>query len=100
MVPRFLAAAALGFAPVYLANLIFAQRFREVASSATAFAANLLGAMVGGTLEYLSLITGYQASLITVAVLYGLAYVTGRGRRAETAPVPGPGPKQPLGVST
>jgi hypothetical protein len=33
-------------------------------------------------------------------VLYGLAYVTGRGRRAEAAPVPGPGPKQPLGVST
>ena len=100
VVPRFLAASALGFAPVYLANLIFAQRFREVASSATAFAANLLGAMVGGTLEYLSLITGYRASLIAVAVLYGLAFVTGRGRPAETAPVPDPGPKEPLGVST
>jgi len=100
VVPRFLAAAALGFAPVFLANLIFAQRFREVASSGTAFAANLLGAMVGGTLEYLSLITGYRASLITVAALYGLAFVTGRGRPAETASVPDPGPKQPLGVST
>jgi hypothetical protein len=100
LIPRFLAAAALGFAPVFLANLIFAQRFRDVASSGTAFAANLLGAMVGGTLEYLSLITGYQASLIAVAVLYGLAYVTGRGRRAEAVPVPGPGPKEPLGVST
>jgi uncharacterized membrane protein len=100
VIPRFLAASALGFAPVYLANLIFAQRFRDVASSGTAFAANLLGAMVGGTLEYLSLITGYRASLIAVAVLYGLAFVTGRGRRAEAAPVPDPGPKQPLGAST
>jgi hypothetical protein len=100
VVPRFLAASALGFAPVFLANLIFAQRFKEVASSGTAFAANLLGAMVGGALEYLSLITGYRASLIAVAALYGLAFVTGRGRPAETAAVPDPGPKQPLGVST
>jgi hypothetical protein len=82
---------------VFLANLIFAQRFREVSSSGTAFAANLLGAMVGGTLEYLSLITGYRASLIAVAALYGLAFVTGRGR--PVAAVPAPGPKQPLGVS-
>lgn len=87
VIPRFLAAGALGFAPVFLANLIFAQRFREVDSSGTAFAANLLGAMVGGTLEYVSLITGYQATLILVAVLYGLAYVTGARRTAVTQPV-------------
>ena len=37
--------------------------------------------MVGGTLEYLSLITGYQFLLIVTAVLYGLAFVTGRRRR-------------------
>jgi SAM-dependent methyltransferase len=98
LIPRFLAAAALGFAPVFVANLIFAQRFKEIGSSGTAFAANLLGAMVGGTLEYLTLITGYRASLIAVAALYGLAYVTGRRRPAEAAPVPGL--KQPLGVST
>src|SRR5262249_41727412 len=58
VIPRFAAAAALGFAPVFLANLIFAQRFRDTDSSGTAFAANLLGAMAGGTLEYVSLITG------------------------------------------
>jgi spermidine synthase len=97
-VPRFLAAAALGFAPVFLANLIFAQRFKEVDSSGTAFAANLLGAMVGGALEYFSLITGYRASLILVAVLYGLAFVTGM-RRTEPA-VAASGSKRPLGVTT
>ncbi len=39
-----------------------------------AFASNLLGAMVGGALEYLALITGYRTLLIVVAALYALAY--------------------------
>jgi hypothetical protein len=86
LVPRFLAASALAFAPVYLANLIFAQRFAGVETATTAFAANLLGAMVGGTLEYLSLITGYQFLLILVGVLYGLAFITGRRRHTAQQP--------------
>jgi hypothetical protein len=78
IIPRFLAASALAFAPIYLANLIFSQRFADVATSGTAFAVNLLGAMVGGALEYLALITGYRFLLIVIAVLYGLAFVTSR----------------------
>src|SRR5215470_1191313 len=81
VIPRFLAASALAFAPVFLANLVFAQRFSGVEGSGTAFAANLLGAMVGGTIEYLALITGYRFLLIVVAVLYALAFVTGLGRK-------------------
>jgi Spermine/spermidine synthase domain len=75
---RFAAAAALAFAPIFLANLVFAQRFRAVASSTTAFGANLLGAMMGGVLEYLALITGYRMLLVLVAGLYGLAFLTSR----------------------
>jgi hypothetical protein len=70
---RFLAGGALAFAPVFIANLIFAQRFSDVEATTTAFAANLLGAMVGGALEYLALITGYRFLLILVGVLYALA---------------------------
>jgi hypothetical protein len=73
--PRFLAAAALAFAPIFLANLVFAQRFRQVGALTTAFAANLLGAMIGGVLEYLALVTGYRFLLVVVAALYGLAFV-------------------------
>ena len=40
-----------------------------------AFASNLLGAMVGGALEYLALLTGYRSLLIVVAALYVLAYL-------------------------
>ena len=34
--------------------------------------------MVGGVLEYAALVTGYQALILLVAVLYGLAFLTGR----------------------
>jgi spermine/spermidine synthase len=75
IVVRFVAGAALAFAPVYLANLIFAQRFSDVETTAIAFAANLLGAMVGGVLEYLALITGYRFLLILVGALYAVAFL-------------------------
>ena len=74
VVPRFLVAVLVAFVPVFLANLVFAQRFRSVASSNLAFGANLIGAMVGGALEYVSLITGYRALLILVALLYAAAF--------------------------
>jgi hypothetical protein len=43
-----------------------------------AFASNLLGAMVGGAIEYLALLTGYQALLLVVAALYGIAWLLAR----------------------
>ena len=76
--PRFLAAILLAFSPIFVANLVFAERFARVENATTAFGANLLGAMVGGTLEYLSLLTGYRVLLLVVAVIYGLAFFTGR----------------------
>jgi hypothetical protein len=78
IVARFAAGSALAFAPIFLANLIFAQRFSDVATSGDAFAANLLGAMVGGALEYVALITGYRFLLIVIGLLYGLAFLTSR----------------------
>jgi spermidine synthase len=78
LVPRFLAAVTIAFLPVFIANLIFAVRFKGVGSSTVAFGANLLGAMVGGALEYLALILGFNALLAIVAGLYGLALLTGR----------------------
>jgi SAM-dependent methyltransferase len=76
--PRFLGGVAVAFAPVFLANLIFAQRFKDVGASTVAFGANLLGAMLGGVLEYLAIVTGYRSLLFLVAALYALAFLTGR----------------------
>ena len=42
------------------------------------FASNLLGAMLGGALEYVALITGFRALLLVVAALYVLAFLLAR----------------------
>lgn len=86
---RFAAAVSLAFAPVFLANLVFAQRFRDVGSSTAAFGANLLGAMFGGILEYSSLVLGYRDLLIVAAGLYLLAFVFGRKYLGEAVPESG-----------
>lgn len=72
---RYALAAAVAFTPVFFANLVFAYSFRDTRTADMAFASNLLGAMVGGTLEYLALLTGFRALLIVVAILYALAYL-------------------------
>jgi SAM-dependent methyltransferase len=78
---RYAIAAALAFAPIFFANLVFAHSFRETDAADMAFASNLLGAMVGGALEYVALLTGYRALLLVVAILYVLAYLfAGRWR--------------------
>lgn len=84
MAPRLVVAVSLAFFPIFVANLVFASRFRETERSTAAFGANLLGAMVGGLLEYVSLLTGYHSLLILVAALYGLAFVL-RPRLATAA---------------
>jgi hypothetical protein len=79
---RAVAAITIAFLPIFAANVIFAKRFAETVDPTLAFAANLLGAMVGGCLEYLALIFGYHALLILAAVLYIGAYLI----RPRTAP--------------
>jgi SAM-dependent methyltransferase len=74
-VPRLLAATVVAFFPIFVANLIFAERFRDTADPPAAFGANLLGAMMGGTFEYLSLLTGFRGLLGLAGLLYLAAYL-------------------------
>ena len=73
--PRLIVAVLLAFLPIYLANIAFAKRFASEGDTQAAFAVNLLGAIVGGCLEYGALLTGYRNLLIVVAVLYGVAFL-------------------------
>ena len=103
----FRSAAVVAFAPVFFANLVFSYSFRDTNTADMAFASNLLGAMVGGAIEYVALITGYGALLIVVAALYGLAWLfatrfrrfadraLAEGEPAPTAPGPMPMPPEP-----
>jgi len=54
-----------------------------------AFASNLLGIMVGGMLEYFSMLTGYHLLLVAVIAFYFLAMLL-RGRRKSTLGFPAP----------
>ncbi len=60
---------------MFIANLVFTYSFRDTKTADMAFASNLLGAMVGGALEYLALLTGYRLLLVVVAGLYLVAWL-------------------------
>ncbi|MDW6059194.1 hypothetical protein SAZ11_15655 [Streptomyces sp. FXJ1.4098] len=83
---RLIAAIALAFAPIFCANLIFSDRLAAAPDPTAAFGANLLGALTGGTLEYLALVTGYQALLLVVAGLYVGACIAMRLTRHTRGP--------------
>jgi MFS family permease len=79
--------AALIFAiPIFFAGLLFASEFRLAESPAAALGANMLGAVVGGLLENLSLIIGLKALLLVAAVLYCLAAVGFRKLTSKNEP--------------
>lgn len=72
---RYVVASVLAFAPIFFANLVFSYSFRDTKTADMAFASNLLGAVVGGAVEYVALITGYAWLLVVVAALYVAAWI-------------------------
>lgn len=81
---RYILASALAFAPVFLANIIFTNSFRDSETADIAFASNLLGIIFGAGLEYFSMLIGYRLLLIPVIVFYALALLL-RGRIGQKA---------------
>ena len=72
--------AVLMFSPILCAGLLFGSAIQRSSSLARDYGTNLLGAMVGGVGEYLSLVTGYRWLLLAIGLCYCLALVA---RRAE-----------------
>ncbi|MEP6956140.1 MAG: spermidine synthase, partial [Chthoniobacterales bacterium] len=72
-VARYVIASLLVFAPVFAANIIFANSFRDSERADVSFASNLLGIMFGGMLEYCSMLVGYHLLLVGVIVFYAVA---------------------------
>lgn len=69
--------------PLYFAGLLFAQLFRRVTHVPTAYAANLMGCVVGGFLEYGSMVVGLQPLFLLAGVCYGLALLCARERQPD-----------------
>lgn len=80
--PRIVIATALAFAPIFLANLAFAKRFSETEDAPSAFGINILGAMVGGCVEYLALGIGFRNLLIVAGAFYLAAFLLLPRRRS------------------
>ena len=67
---RFVYASLLTFSPVFFANLIFSMTFRKQKVAEHIFGWNLIGASIGGVLEYSSMAIGYNSLAIVVALCY------------------------------
>jgi SAM-dependent methyltransferase len=70
--------AALMFSPILCAGLLFGSAIKRSTSLPRDYGTNLLGAMVGGVGEYLSLVTGFRALLFLIALCYVGAIVARR----------------------
>ncbi|HET7221000.1 MAG TPA: hypothetical protein VFJ02_23260 [Vicinamibacterales bacterium] len=70
--------AALMFSPILCAGLLFGSAIKRSTSLSRDYGTNLLGAMVGGVGEYLSLVTGFRMLLIVIALCYVGAVATRR----------------------
>jgi hypothetical protein len=84
LLPSPLARAALSGAlvslPVFFSGVIFASLLRRSSNTPSALASNLMGAVIGGFLEYLSLMIGFNALYLVALALYALASLSwGRG---------------------
>ncbi len=83
--------------PLLFAAMIFAIVFGNVKSPDKALGMNLLGTLIGGALEYLSMSFGVNAMNVIAIVLYVFAYLCSRkigtsttGDAAVAEPVPAP----------
>ncbi len=74
-VPRAAAAVALFLGPVFFASLVFALLISRERELYPCYGSNVLGAVVGGTCEYASLVLGFKALLVLTLAFYGLVWL-------------------------
>jgi SAM-dependent methyltransferase len=70
--PRALVAVAVFLGPVYFGGLLFARLIERETRLYEAYGSNVLGAVLGGTAEYLSLVLGFRF-LLALALLFYFA---------------------------
>lgn len=81
---RVLAATALIGAPVFFAGICFSALFQREPEVGLPFGMNMIGAMAGGSIEYLSMLIGMKNIWLILLGVYLLAFLCNRfeGRRA------------------
>lgn len=61
--------------PIFFAGVIFATSFKKVKDMRSTFGSNILGAVLGGSLEYSSLIFGIKSLYVIAFFTYVLSYI-------------------------
>jgi SAM-dependent methyltransferase len=82
---RPLAAVIVYLGPVYFGGLVFARLIENEARLYEAYGSNVLGAVLGGTAEYLSLLFGFRFLLALALAFYLGVYVLLRGTTPAAA---------------
>jgi hypothetical protein len=72
---QWLAGGLLVGLPIGLAGVVFPSLFARAADPAVAFSSNLLGAIVGGALEYATMAFGIQSLGFLATVIYLVAFL-------------------------
>jgi hypothetical protein len=76
--------------PIFFAGLVFSGTFKRTVHPSAAFGANLVGAMIGGFAEYLSMVIGRQGLVVVVIGAYVVSLLATilSGRHATVAARP------------
>ncbi len=61
--------------PIFFSAIIFVKKFSCSSNRSSAMGANLIGAMVGGVLEYSSMIVGFKSLIFIVILFYLLSMI-------------------------
>ena len=69
--------------PLFFSGLAFSSELKKARSVGVAMASNLLGAMLGGFLEYNSMYFGFRSLYLLALVLYALAFLTTNRTRED-----------------
>jgi SAM-dependent methyltransferase len=72
---RIVASTGLIFVPVYFASVCFSRLFQREEEVGFPLGLNLVGAMAGGWLEYLSMVFGLRAIWLVAVLVYALAWL-------------------------
>jgi hypothetical protein len=75
---RVLVASLWLAAPIIFTSMIFSEAFERSGDTAAAFGANLLGVVIGGILEYSSMVVGLNALYLLALALYVAAATADR----------------------
>lgn len=76
-----IAGALLLSLPLFAAGVLFARSLAEEADAGSAVASNLLGALLGGLVEYTAMATGFRYLLLPAGLFYLIVLLTTLRRR-------------------